>query len=190
MRARPSIALRFSPAFTLIELVVVMAMMAAVVSLVAPSLAKFFKGRDLDSEANRFLAVIRYGQNQAVEFGVPMTLWVDRQARTYGLRFEYVPGGNTPRPMTRALLTSQEPDNREPAFELAEDLSFEIPGNTRITNGLATIRFLPDGYYDEYSFPYIFIKDRENHEIPIAQARNRMKYELADLTNRWWMQTR
>ncbi len=63
-------------AFTLIELILVMAMLAIVISVALPSLKGFFRGRNLDSEARRFLSLTRYGQSRAVSEGVPMVLWI------------------------------------------------------------------------------------------------------------------
>ena len=58
--------------FTLLELILVMATLAIVLSVAAPSLARFFRGRSLDSEARRFLTLTRYGQSRAVAEGEPM----------------------------------------------------------------------------------------------------------------------
>src|SRR5262249_21799177 len=74
--------------FTLIELMLVMALLAVVLAVSAPSLSKFFKGRTLDSEARRFVSLTRYGQSRAVSEGVPMMLWIDPKERTYGLQEE------------------------------------------------------------------------------------------------------
>ena len=74
--------------FTLIELILVMAVLTIVVSIGAPALSRFFRGRDLDSEARRFLALTRYGQSRAISEGVPMILWFDKNERTYGLKAE------------------------------------------------------------------------------------------------------
>src|SRR6266516_1572443 len=71
-------------AFTLIELIVVMAMLMIVLAVAAPSLSNFFRGRTLDSEARRFVSLTRYGQSRAVSDGVPMLLWIDTRQRAYG----------------------------------------------------------------------------------------------------------
>ena len=73
-------------AFTLIELILVMAMLAIVISVALPSLKGFFRGRNLDSEARRFLSLTRYGQSRAVSEGVPMELWIDARQKAYGLQ--------------------------------------------------------------------------------------------------------
>src|SRR2546426_11590252 len=47
--------------FTLIELILVMTVLTIAVSITAPALANFFRGRSLDSEARRLLALTRPG---------------------------------------------------------------------------------------------------------------------------------
>src|SRR5512135_296179 len=74
--------------FTLIELILVMALLTVVISLTAPKLSRFFHGRTLDSEARRLLALTRSGQSRAVSEGVPMDLWVDAEKGEFGLAAE------------------------------------------------------------------------------------------------------
>src|SRR5664279_4709733 len=74
--------------FTLIELILVMALLTIVVSLTAPRLSRFFHGRTLDSEARRLLALTRSGQSRAVSEGIPIDLWVDAGQGTFGLEAE------------------------------------------------------------------------------------------------------
>src|SRR5688572_19269233 len=74
-----------SRAFTLIELILVMALLVIVIGVTFPSLQKFFRGRTLESEGRRFLTLTRYAQSRAVAEGIPMTLWVDPLEGIYGL---------------------------------------------------------------------------------------------------------
>src|SRR5258708_17615444 len=88
-----SLEFRFSKvqragAFTLIELILVMTILAIAVSITAPALANFFRGRILDSEARRLLGLTHQGQSRAVSEGVPMDLWLDSAQNTYGLEAE------------------------------------------------------------------------------------------------------
>src|SRR5262245_50618644 len=76
-------------AFTLIELILVMALLAIVLTVVGTSLGRFFRGRTLDSEARRLLSLTRYGQSRAVADGIPMVLWIDPDQHRYGLQAEY-----------------------------------------------------------------------------------------------------
>src|SRR5437773_775638 len=46
-------------AFTLVELILVMALLGIVLAVSAPSLSNFFHGRTLDSEARRLMALTR-----------------------------------------------------------------------------------------------------------------------------------
>src|SRR6185295_17263880 len=73
-------------AFTLIELMLVMAMLLIVLAVSFPSLRGFFRGRNLDNEARRFLALTRYAHNRAVSEGYPMVLWIDANQGTYGMQ--------------------------------------------------------------------------------------------------------
>src|SRR5207249_1124035 len=74
-----------SRAFTLIELILVMALLAVVLAISAPSLSRFFRSRSLDSEARRFMALTRAAQSRAVSEGVPMVLWLATKEHAYGL---------------------------------------------------------------------------------------------------------
>src|SRR5205085_9663750 len=76
--------------FTLIELVLVMAILVVVLSMSGASLTSFFKGRSLEAEGKRFLALTRYAQNRAISEGVPTTIWVNEKEKKYGL--EPMPG--------------------------------------------------------------------------------------------------
>src|SRR5690242_2199653 len=75
-------------AFTLIELILVMTVLTIAVSLTAPALANFFRGRSLDSEARKMLALTRLGQSRAISEGIPMNLWFDSVGGAYGLEAE------------------------------------------------------------------------------------------------------
>ena len=76
-------------AFTLMELMLVMALLIMVIALVTPMLSKFFAGRNAGfGSAAGFMPLTRYGQSRAVSEGVPMMLWVDPRNGTYGLEQE------------------------------------------------------------------------------------------------------
>src|SRR5207245_10774215 len=102
---------RDDTAFTLIELILVMAMLAIVISVALPSLKGFFRGRNLDSEARRFLSLTRYGQSRAVSEGVPMVLWIDARRGAYGLQQQ---AGYT------------DGDSNAVSFALSEDVRVDV----------------------------------------------------------------
>ena len=98
-------------AFTLIELLLVLSLLAVVIAVESPTLARFFRGRNLDAEAQRFLALTRYGQNRAVAEGIPMVLWMDAENGQYGLEAE---------------ATYAEEDLKALPFEISPDVELEV----------------------------------------------------------------
>src|SRR5882724_7275760 len=71
-------------AFTLIELILIMSLLVIITSITLPTMSKFIRGRALDSEARRMLALMHATQSRAVSEGMPMMLWLDEKAGTYG----------------------------------------------------------------------------------------------------------
>ena len=174
--------------FTLIELILVMALLTVVISLTAPRLSRFFHGRTLDSEARRLLALTRSGQSRAVSEGMPMDLWVDTQEGTFGLEAE--PSYDTS-------------DGKAVDFELDSGLQLEVvtktvaaPVNAVTMNrnqqtsiasvprvnlvhaSLPTIRFLPDGSISEASPQKLHLTSTDGGSIWLAQSKDGLSYEI------------
>ncbi len=163
-------------AFTLIELVMVMTLLVVVVAVAAPSLAGFFRGRALDSEARRLLSLTRQGQSRAASGGVPVVLWVDPGQRTYGLEEDS---------------SYTDKDTKAVEYKLDSNVSIEAgpatTANTLLGNMAATaskrsalpqIRFQPDGGIDESSIESVRLSDREGDSLWLARGRNRLNYEI------------
>src|SRR5207248_187512 len=64
------------------------AILTIAISIAAPSLSHFFRGRSLDSQARMLLAMTRHGQSRAVSEGLPMEMWVDSAQGKFGLEAE------------------------------------------------------------------------------------------------------
>ena len=176
---------RPSRAFTLIELILVMAILTIAVALVTPILSRFFGGRGLESEVNRFVALTRYGQSRAVSEGVPMMLWIDVRNGSYGLKQE--PG-----------YTDNDPKAVE--YTIAEDLKIDIAKanviarvaksqtarvangqGTRSGNKLSAIHFSPEGtIVSATSVSGISIQQGDNRPVWIGPSANRLSYEVQD----------
>jgi type II secretion system protein H len=162
-------------AFTLIELILVMALMAFAAALAAPRMSSFFRGRAMDQEARRMLSLIRLGQSRAVAEGVPVLFWVNPRESTYGLT---VQAGFV------------EEDTRASTFVADSSLTLEAPaiGTTAVSElederlglpeDVAVIRFKPDGYYDEISQPQIIIRQGQEAAVALEQSGNRLRYEI------------
>jgi prepilin-type N-terminal cleavage/methylation domain-containing protein len=165
------------PAFTMIELILVMALLAIVAALASPSLSNFFKGRALDSEARRFMTLTRYAQSRAVTEGVPMLLWMDAEEGRYGLTMEpgYFEGS----------------DDKAVEYSLAKNLTLEIPAGAnqglgqaqraKLETGAALplIRFQTDGFITPSSPDYVTIKEGGSNSVVIVQGRNKLHYEIS-----------
>lgn len=176
-----------------------MALITIVVSVSLPSLKGFFRGRDLDSEARRFLSLTRYGASRAVAEGIPVELYVDTQQRLYGLR---------------AQAGFLERDTKRVEYKLPEDLSFEVTAapqkkasgednldnpdeqflnNLEDTsdsgNPIKIIRFNSDGFIGDKSPAAVILRQRgtdesasaEGDAIAIAQSATRLNYEIRTL---------
>ncbi len=180
-------------AFTLIELVLVMALLTIIVSVSLPTLKSFFKGRDLNSEARRFLSLTHYAASRAVSEGIPMELYVDLQQKVYGLR---------------AQAGFLEADTKAVQYNLPEDLSFEVTSapskklsgddnfndltdefansadSLDTSNPIKIIRFTSDGFIGDKSPAAVILRQRaldtsaEGDAIAIAQSATRLNYEI------------
>lgn len=162
--------------FTLIELILVMALLVVAVSLVAPHLGGFFRGRTLNSEGRQILALMHDGQSRAVSGGVPMVLWFDTTRNEYGLEEE--PG-----------YSDKDPHAEE--FTLNENLKLEVPdynsSTAQLTStstdtqraGLPQIIFLSDGGIADGSPQTVRIIDNDGPSITLNQVRERNQYEIA-----------
>jgi prepilin-type N-terminal cleavage/methylation domain-containing protein len=165
-------------AFTLIELLLVMALLVIVLGVTFPSLQNFFRGRTLNSETRRFLALTRYAQSRAVSEGIPTVLWLDARQGTYGLQAEagYL-----------------DTDTKAVEFTLEESVRFEVslPPVVALmtqrnraalkTANLPAIRFGPDGSIGETSPESVRFEETRAgpaSAIWVAQAATRNGYEI------------
>jgi type II secretion system protein H len=160
-------------AFTLIELILVLALLAIVTSLAAPSLSSFFRGRALQSEARQLLSLTHAGQSRAISAGFPMLLWIDKDGRAYGLEEESSAQGGTP----------SAADPRAEEFSINDNLQIEaVDAASLAVNGrrLPAIRFLPDGAVDETSPRSVRLTALSGETLWLIQATNRLNYEIRD----------
>jgi type II secretion system protein H len=186
--ARPTFCAASRDGFTLIELILVMTILTITVSITAPALANFFRGRTLDSEARRLLALTRQGQSRAVSEGIPMELWLDAAQGTFGLEAEPSYEESDGKAVE---LTIDGDIQLEPIYSSAPGTagSSATASTTPMTPANATpfvshhpgvpkIRFLPDGSFGESSPQSLRLTGRDGSSIWLAQSRTRLNYEI------------
>ena len=150
-------------------MIFVLVLLVIITSIAAPAMSNFFRGRAMDSEAQRLIALMHAGQSRAVSEGVPMILWVDGKQNDYGLQAE----GNG---------KSGDPK----AEKLTVDSTLQIAAlttglNTPTTfNGLPAVRFLPDGTVDENSPQVLQLTDSSGASRWLVETPAHTGYEISD----------
>ena len=156
-------------AFTLIELILVLALLVVITSITVPAMAKFIRGRALDSEARRLAALMHAAQSRAVSEGAPMMLWVDEKAGGYGLEAE---------------TSGQNGDAK--AEDLTVDSTLQISvlniatGAQTMFKNLPAIKFLADGTVDENSPQTLKLTDSDGFGGWLTETPFRTGYEIND----------
>ena len=69
-------------------MILVMALLVVAVSMVSPRLAGFIRGRPLESEARRVLALTHAARSRAISESLPILLWLDAGSGRYGIERE------------------------------------------------------------------------------------------------------
>ena len=155
-------------AFTLIELILVLALIVVAVCMVAPRLSDFIRGRAIDSEARRLLALTDAGESRAVSEGMPMVLWFNGKKNACGLEAESPPKGG---------------DTKAENISINDSVSIApVNSGTSATttfNHLPAIRFLPDGTVDIGS-PRTVQLTQGNDSVWLIELQNRTGYEISD----------
>ena len=176
-QTRPSVKPGPRPAFTLVELVIVMSLMVIAISAAAPSFRTFLTGRNQESEAWRFLALTRYGSSRAVSEGLPVDLWINIKQNKYGMAAS---GGYT-ETKTNALnfivdtnvlmVVTQAPGMLTTVSNVWTPL-------TARRGAMPVIHFQPDGFISDASPESIYLRQGKESQICIAKAPTHLEYDI------------
>lgn len=150
-------------AFTLVELILVMALLATLLAVSAPSLSRSFHGRNLDQQAAQLLAATEYARSEAVSQGVPMNVWIDATAGTFGVRPKTGYEGVASREKTWTL----HPEVRFDTTPAADDQAGHALAST----------FQPEGTLDFSSVSELRLIHRTGEIVTVAQGDD--GYEIA-----------
>lgn len=158
-------ALASARGFTLVELIIVMALLAIVGALAAPSLSGSIRQRNLKEEALRFLALTEYARDEAVSQGVPMVVWVDPNGQRVGVG-------------PKDGFEGDESRLRE--FALNPDVSLKID-RVAMSGGVANaVEFSPDGAPGLESVETIELVDRFESLVRVARTPDQWAYEIRE----------
>ena len=168
--------------FTLIELIFVLALLAICAIFVTSSMGSFFRGRVLNFEARRMLSLTHYAQSRAVSEGVPVILWIDTANSTYGLTVQS--SFNDTDGDTHAVTYTTDPSlTLETPTGVVAAVSEQDDEKLGITEGLAFIRFTPDGFFDDSSVTKITIHQGTEAGLELVPTVNRLGYEIRPASN-------
>ena len=141
-----------------------MALLAMMLAFAAPSLSRSIRDRHLKQEATRFVAATEYARDEAVSQGVPMIVWIDAQARRFGVQPKSAYGGDL---------------TRDREFQLGSEIRVEVE-KTSLTGGDVTtvMEFAPDGTPEPASTESVRLVDRFDAVVTIARTNDRWGYEI------------
>jgi prepilin-type N-terminal cleavage/methylation domain-containing protein len=168
-----------SRGFTLLELLLVLALLAMAVAVAAPSLSRFFAGRSLDSEGRRMLALTRYAQSRAVSEGVPMVMWFDPELGKYGVKAELTYDGEDKKAVEYQLASNLQMELPSTALTTAEPIPWKITAD--ISGIYPSIRVTPDSFIAETSPEWVWIKiirEDQPDAVWLALNANGLNYAL------------
>ncbi|MBI3097708.1 MAG: prepilin-type N-terminal cleavage/methylation domain-containing protein [Planctomycetes bacterium] len=143
--------------YTLLELLVVLAILAIFAGLAAPRFADFLPGYRLDQAAVRVMTLARKARTDAATQRLRTRLTCAVGANTYGITVEADP--------LRAAGVYVPPANGwGQSFPLPDGVRFaevDLADGTVVTAGSGTIRFHPDGTADE---AIVMLEDVAGHQ--------------------------
>jgi type II secretion system protein H len=163
-------------AFTLVELMLLMALMVIMVALVMPSMAAFFRGRNLDNEAMQFLSLTRYGQSRAISEGIPVELWINPKAGSYGLSALSGYSETQTNPMIYNVDSTVKIGFSAPTSVLVRSNYWTQAQGQMGT--VARIRFQPDGFISDTSPQSINLRQDSGRQIWIAETPTHLRYDI------------
>jgi len=149
---------RRAGAFTLVELILVMALLCVILGIAAPSLSRSFHQRNLNQEATRLLAVTEYARDEAISRGVPMI------AGCFG---------------ARPKIGFEDSGARVKEFKLTDGLRFDTEKNSASSTGTNdAVEYEPDGTLDASSQAAFDLVDKSNSSIEVARTSDATGYEI------------
>ena len=152
--------------FTLVEMVVVLLLLSVVAALAIPRMKGFLAGRDVREEGRRLLSLTHWARGESVSRGVALEIWIDPEGDRYGIR---------------PLDSKSDPDAPSLEFSCDESLDLVVDEDDRGDDGLAAIRFWPDGGVDAESVGRVELRESLDAGLVLNLGDTGFAYRLEDL---------
>ena len=153
------------PGFTLLELILVLAVLSLVAAVSAPRLVRSLGGQTLREEARRFIAAAQYARGEAISTGEPVQLWLQPAEKTYGVRHLNAGDGVG--------------SGRDVSFLLSDDLQFDLGQEKLSLKGELLAHFEPDGSPGAESFSTVAIQEQEGgNRLYISRCATTGRFKL------------
>lgn len=164
--ARPASVDKFG--FTLVELILVMAVLVTILAIVAPSVSRSMRDHNLSQQAARLQALTEYSRDEAASLGVPVVVWVDPDTRRFGV--------DVKTGYTASTVRTKE-------YTLPADLSFDPVAGAQASktagHGFEVAEFAPDGTLDPASAATVRITNpTQRSAVNVAQTTDGYGYEI------------
>lgn len=150
--------------FTLVELILVMALLAIIMAISAPILSRSLRQRGVDQEAARFLALLEYGRSEAVSQGVPMIIWLVPASGEFGV--EVKPGyvGD---------------ETRVRRFTVAPGMKISADQGVLARGVLQAAEFAPDGWPIAGGAQSVRFSDSNGSTAVVSHTTDQWGYEIS-----------
>ena len=119
-------------AFTLFELILVMALLVTFAALVLPSFSNSFRGQELDNQATAVLAATEYARSEAISQGAAMTFWANEGQ--FGVRGGAVPAREKTWTLHRDVKFEELPEESHAVFQPDGTLDLESVGELKLVH--------------------------------------------------------
>lgn len=153
--------------FTLIELVVVMALAAIMVTLAVPSFRGFFQNSQATTESNLLLSALTLARNSAVTQGVPVSVCAANSSRTN------CAGSNTDWNQGWLVFTDGGPNPGALDTSSSEKIIKIFPAlgkKSNLTTGVAYLQYLPEGKLNTSLIPSTALNSSSMVEMKLTVA--------------------
>ena len=151
-------------AFTLVELILVMAILAIVMALSAPALSRSMRERALEQETARLHALTLFARNEAVSEGAAMAIWIDPSRQRYGMQPASDYGGQV--------------IHRD--YSINPDIQVELIGERNVRADRRAMEFTPGGLPSLNSAEAIRLSDRTGASRLISRREDGAGYEIIE----------